>query len=221
MDAVILCGTRTAAVPGVFDHVPAALVNVGGVPVLCRHLALIDAITPRRTVLALEERGAQVKRFFVEHHLAAPVKIHGDALTLGRPERTLIDCAAGLGGAVRAALPYLDGEGDILVGDGLCLCDADLRGLIDGHRHRGAYATALTRPCGTWAGFAVLSRAAAEDVALTAGVGAGEWLSQAEAVTHRGWWRRVDGSASDVSNAAGGLASRGNAMSARAPRRHA
>jgi len=128
--AVILAGgLGTRLRPAVNDR-PKVLAPVRGRPFLAYLLDQLAAAGVRRVVLCTGHLGAEIEKAFDDSY--------GDLRLLYSRETSPL----GTGGALRLALPYLDGD-PVLVFNGDSFCEADLPALWARHCGTGAEATLL------------------------------------------------------------------------------
>lgn len=154
MKTVILCGGRGTRLGEHGQSVPKALVEIGGRPLLWHLLKLYATHGLNDFVLCLGHLGAEIKRYFLEHHW-----LHADfTLEMGRAgDYQLRRHGAGgedwritfaetgpetsTGGRLKRAARYLEGEEVFCVTYGDGLADVDLGALIRFHDAHGRVGT--------------------------------------------------------------------------------
>jgi glucose-1-phosphate cytidylyltransferase len=160
MHVVILCGGQGTRLREVSGDLPKPMVPVGGRPVLWHILKGFAHHGHKRFVLCLGYQGWQIKRYFLDYHLAAAdfsldladpgqVEFHSPA----PPEDWCVTLAetgehAMTGARLRRVAKYLDGDDFLLTyGDGVA--DVDVKALVSFHRAHGRLGTVTAvRPPG-------------------------------------------------------------------------
>src|SRR5947207_283090 len=128
MKAMILAAGLGTRLGGLGRRLPKVLVDVGGMPLLARHLAYLQEQGVRRVVINAHHRAEYIQSFV--HEYDGPLEV------VCLVEQRLL----GTAGAVRNALPLLEpGPFVVLYGD-VCI-DEPLDGMVDAHRANGAVAT--------------------------------------------------------------------------------
>src|SRR5688500_16793312 len=116
MNAMILAAGRGTRLGDLGRAIPKVLVEVGGEPLLARHLRYLEGQGVRRVVLNVHHLASQVRAWV--HEYPGPL----DVICVEEPE------LLGTAGSVRNALDHLL-PGPFLVLYGDVLFDADLSGL--------------------------------------------------------------------------------------------
>jgi len=125
---MILAAGRGTRLGTIGEETPKILLEIGGEPLLSRHLRYLEREGVRRVVVNAHHLAEQVQRFVNAYR--GPIE-----LTV-LVESTLL----GTAGAVRNALPEL-GPGPFVVLYGDVLIEEPLEPLVDAHRRAGATAT--------------------------------------------------------------------------------
>ncbi len=125
---MILAAGRGTRLGPLGVHTPKILIEVGGEPLLARHLRFLEREGVRRVVLNAHHCVDQLRNFIESYHGAVDLTM--------LVERALL----GTAGGVRNALPHL-GAGPFLVLYGDVLVEEPLAPLYEAHLRRGARAT--------------------------------------------------------------------------------
>jgi mannose-1-phosphate guanylyltransferase len=128
MHAMILAAGRGTRLGSLGQVTPKVLLELGGEPLLARHLRYLEREGVRQVVLNLHHLAEQVAQFVA--------KYTGPVAVTCLEERSLL----GTAGGVRNALPEL-GSDPFIVLYGDILIDEPLRPVVDAHSSRGATAT--------------------------------------------------------------------------------
>lgn len=132
MKAIILAGGEGTRLKSVTGDLPKPMVQLCGKPVLEHILALLKRNGITEACMALHYRPEVIKDYF------------GDGAAFGmRLSYHEEKAQLGTAGGVRACADYY-GERDFLVISGDCICDFDLKSLMEAHhRHQSAVTMAL------------------------------------------------------------------------------
>lgn len=125
---MILAAGRGTRLGGLGQSIPKVLIDIGGAPLLERHLRYLEEQGIRRVVINTHHRAESIRQFVEQYtgHLE---------IILTYEEQLL-----GTAGGVRNALPYLE-PGPFLVLYGDILIDQPVKSLLECHRKRNARAT--------------------------------------------------------------------------------
>jgi NDP-sugar pyrophosphorylase family protein len=126
--ALVLCGGEKRGLTPSTYHLPRAMVEVGGKPILQRIVEWLKTNGVQHIMLAIGQNGKDIQAYF-RNGEAFGVEI--DYLHESKP--------LGTAGAVRNARENLNGAFVVLNGD--VLCDFNLRAMLEAHRKGGALAT--------------------------------------------------------------------------------
>lgn len=131
--AMLLAAGRGERLRPLTDHTPKPLVVVGGRPLIDYALDCVANAGIRRVVINL-------------HHLGDRIREHvGDGSRFGlQVDYSVEQVLQETGGGIRDARPLLEGCTFVTL-NADTIVDADLAGLVDAHRRRGALATMLLR----------------------------------------------------------------------------
>ena len=132
MNAIILAGGEGTRLKSVTGDLPKPMVPLCGKPVLEHILALLKRNGVTDACMALHYRPAVIREHFGDGaRFGMRLSYHEETAQLGTA------------GGVRACADYY-GDRDFLVISGDCICDFDLRALMEAHRrHRSAVTMAL------------------------------------------------------------------------------
>jgi NDP-sugar pyrophosphorylase family protein len=113
MPALILAGGYATRLRPITEHIPKALIDIGGRPFLWHQLQLLKRSGIRRVVLAVGYLGEQIEQQF------------GNGAQLGVSLEYSFDGAVllGTGGAIKKALPLLPDSFFVMYGDSYLTCD--------------------------------------------------------------------------------------------------
>ncbi|VVC04140.1 Bifunctional protein GlmU [Candidatus Burarchaeum australiense] len=126
--ALVLCGGEKRGLTPSTYHLPRALVEVGGKPILQRTIEWLKANGVKHIVLAIGQSGEEIAAYFKNG------EAFGVEIDFVRESKPL-----GTAGAVKNAEEKMNGTFVVLNGD--VLCDFDLRAMLEAHRKSGALAT--------------------------------------------------------------------------------
>jgi len=133
VSALILCGGEKRGLTPATYHLPRAMVEVGGKPILQRIIEWLKANGMRRIVLAVGQNGSEIESYFRDG------SGFGVEIVYLRESRPL-----GTAGAVRnmrKAKEAGGAGGNFVVLNGDVLCDFDLRAMLEAHRKSNVLAT--------------------------------------------------------------------------------
>jgi len=112
MPAVILAGGYATRLRPLTDHIPKALIDIGGRPFLWHQLQLLRRNGIQRAVLAVGYLGEQIQQRFGDGSLEISIDYSFDG-----------PLPLGTAGAIRKALPLLPERFFVLYGDSYLTCD--------------------------------------------------------------------------------------------------
>lgn len=125
---IILAGGLATRLRPITEKIPKALVEVGGQPFIAHQLNLLNSHGIRSVVISAWYKGEMINDFV------------GDGSRFGMNVQYVFDGdkPLGTGGAIRRALPLLDGPFFVLYGDSYLPCDyADIQLHFDSHKQPG------------------------------------------------------------------------------------
>ena len=132
MNAIILAGGEGTRLKSVTGDLPKPMIRLAGKPVLEHVLTLLRRSGIRDVCITLHYRPDVIRSYFEDGaRFGMRLRYHEETAPLGTA------------GAVRACADFL-GERDFLVIAGDCVCDFDLKPLMEAHhRHKSAVTIAL------------------------------------------------------------------------------